>query len=137
MEEEATPVGRIAEISWITVRGIAELAIMVYVLNAISDPNINLIAALFGIIYASIRNAALFLHLLIARLAWSGDIQFLEHKRVWADQAADIETETADTDTSMSRILVNYYIAGTFIGLQYLVCLLYVFSNLPMMVNTE
>ena len=79
--EEATPVGRIAEISWITVRGIAELAIMVYVLNAISDPNINLIVALFGIIYASIRNAAL--------------------------------------------------------GLQYLVCLLYVFSNLPVMVNTE
>jgi hypothetical protein len=129
-------VGRIAQISWITVRGIAELAIMVYVLNAISDPSINLIVALLGIIYASIRNATLFLHLLIARLAWSGDIQFLEHKRVWADQAADIDTETADTDTSMSRVLVNYYIAGTFIGLQYL-CLLYVFSNLPMMVNTE
>ena len=127
--------GRIAEISWITVRGIAELAIMVYVLNAISDPNINLIGALFGIIYASVRNATLFFHLLIARLAWSGDIQFLEHKRVWADQAGDIETDTADTDASMSRILVNYYITGTFIGLQYFVCLLYVFSNLPLMVN--
>lgn len=129
--------GRIAQISWITVRGIAELAIMVYVLNAIFDPNINLIVALFGIIYASIRNATLFLHLLIARLAWSGDVQFLEHKRVWAGSAADIETETADTDASMSRILVNHYIAGTFIGLQYLVCLLYVLSNLPIMFNTE
>jgi hypothetical protein len=94
-------------------------------------------AALFGIIYASIRNATLFLRLLIARLAWSGDIQFLEHKRVWADPATDIETEIAYTDVSMSRVLVNYYIAGTFIGLQYLVCLLYVFSNLPMMLNTE
>jgi hypothetical protein len=30
----------------------------------------------------------------------------------------------------MSRILLNAYIAGTFIALQYVVCLIYIFSSL-------
>jgi hypothetical protein len=30
----------------------------------------------------------------------------------------------------MSRILINSYIAGAFIALQYLVCLIYIFAKL-------
>ncbi len=43
---------------------------------------------------------------------------------------ANVDSEIANTDTSMSRILINSYIAGAFIALQYLVCLIYIFAKL-------
>ena len=101
---------RVLQIGWMIVRGIAELAIMVYVLSAISEPNINLIVAVLGIIYATVRSAALYLRLTISGLAWASDRQFLEHKRVWADPTANIDIEIAGTDASRSRMLVNFYI---------------------------
>ena len=108
--QRGSTVRRVLQIGWMIVRGIAELAIMVYVLSAISEPNINLIVAVLGIIYATVRSAALYLRLTISGLAWASDRQFLEHKRVWADPTANIDIEIAGTDASRSRMLVNFYI---------------------------
>jgi hypothetical protein len=48
------------------------------------------------------------------------------------ESAADpnVDSEIANTDATMSRILLNCYISGTFIALQYLVCLTYIFLKL-------
>jgi hypothetical protein len=40
------------------------------------------------------------------------------------------DSELANTDATMSRILLNCYISGTFIAFQYLVCLTYIFLTL-------
>jgi hypothetical protein len=42
----------------------------------------------------------------------------------------NVDSEIANTDATMSRILLNCYISGTFIALQYLVCLTYIFLKL-------
>jgi hypothetical protein len=82
---EKPEIRNVLKLGWTVVRGILELAIMLYVLAAIlerlgEDPN--------------------------------------------------IDREIANTDATMSRILLNAYIAGTFIALQYVVCLIYIFSSL-------
>jgi len=113
---------------WTVARGILELAIMVYVLGAILDPGDAIIVAVLGIIYAAIRSAALFQYFTITQMAWASDRQYLEQKRLGEDPKVD--SEVADADASMSWILINSYIAGAFIALQYLVCLIYIFSKL-------
>jgi hypothetical protein len=50
----------VLKIGWTVVRGILELALVVYVLGSILEPENTIIVAVLGIIYASIRNAALF-----------------------------------------------------------------------------
>jgi hypothetical protein len=47
----------VLKVGWTVVRGILELAIMVYVLGAILDPGDTIIVAVLGIIYATIRPA--------------------------------------------------------------------------------
>jgi len=116
------------KIGWTVARGILELAIMVYVLGALLDPADTIIVAVLGIIYATIRSAALFQYFTITQMAWASDRQSLEQKRLEEDP--NVDSEIAHTDASMSRILINSYIAGAFIALQYLVCLIYIFSNL-------
>ncbi|HMF22541.1 MAG TPA: hypothetical protein VKG24_10490 [Pseudolabrys sp.] len=113
---------------WTVARGIIELAIMVYVLGAILDPADTIIVAVLGIIYAAIRSAALFQYFTITQMAWASDRQSLEQGRLGEDP--NVDREIANTDASMSRILINCYIAGAFIALQYLVCLIYIFSKL-------
>jgi len=112
----------VLKIGWTVARGILELAIMVYVLGAILDPADTIIVAVLGIIYATIRSASLFQYFTITQMVWASDRHSLEQKR--------LEEDPANTDASMSRILINCYIAGAFIALQYLVCLIYLFSNL-------
>jgi hypothetical protein len=121
-------VRNILRIGWSVVRGILELAIMVYVLGSILDPGDTIIVAVLGIIYASIRSAALFQYFTIMQMGWASDRQFLEQKRLEEDP--NVDSEIANTDSSMSRILLNSSIAGAFIALQYLVCLIYIFSKL-------
>ena len=117
------------KIGWIVARGILELAIMVYVLGAILDPADTVIVAVLGIIYATIRSAALFQYFTITQMAWASDRQSLERqKRLGEDP--NVDREIANTDASMSRILINSYIAGAFIALQYLVCLIFIFAKL-------
>jgi hypothetical protein len=118
----------VLKIGWTVVRGILELAIMVYVLGSILDPESTIIVAVLGIIYASIRSAALFQYFTITQMGWASDRQYLEQKPPGEDP--NVDTEIANTDASMSRILLNSYIAGAFIALQYLVCLIYIFSKL-------
>ena len=118
----------VLKIGWTVVRGVLELAIMVYVLEAILDPGDTVIVAALGIIYATIRSAALFQYFTITQMAWASDFRSLEQKRLEEDP--NVESEIANTDASMSRILVNCYIAGAFIALQYLVCLIYMFLKL-------
>jgi hypothetical protein len=100
---------------------------MVYVLTSILDSEDTIIVAVLGIIYATIRSAALFQHFTITQMAWAGDRQSLE-QRLEGDP--NVDSEIANTDATMPRILLNCYIAGTFIALQYLVCLTYIFLKL-------
>jgi hypothetical protein len=115
------------QIGWTVVRGILELAILVYVLMSMLDPADSIIVAVLGIIYATIRSTALFQYFTITQMAWAGDRQSLE-QRLEADP--NVDSEIATTDATMSRILLNCYIAGTLIALQYLVCLTYIFLKL-------
>jgi hypothetical protein len=120
---------KVLKIGWTVVRGILELAIMVYVLGAILDPGDTVIVAVLGIIYATIRSTALFQYFTITQMAWANDRLSLE-QRLGKDNDPNVDSEIANTDASMSRILINSYIAGAFIALQYLVCLIYIFSKL-------
>jgi hypothetical protein len=116
----------VLKVGWPVVRGILELAIMVYVLTSILHSEDTIIVAVLGIIYATIRSAALFQYFTITQMAWAGDRQSLEQRL----EESNLDSEIANTDATMSRILLNCYIAGTFIALQYLVCLTYIFLKL-------
>jgi hypothetical protein len=124
---EKPEIRNVLKIGWTVVRGILELAIMVYVLGSILEPGNTIIVAVLGIIYASIRSAALFQYFTITQMAWASDVHSLEQKR---REDSNVDTEIAKTDASRSRILVNCYIAGSFIALQYIVCLIYIFLKL-------
>jgi len=124
---EKPEIRNVLKIGWTVVRGILELAIMVYVLGAMLDPGDTVIVAVLGIIYATIRSAALFQYFTMTQMAWASDVQSLERRRL---EDPNVDTEIAKTDASGSRILLNCYIAGAFIALQYIVCLIYLFSRL-------
>jgi len=115
----------ILTIGWTVVRGILELAIMLYVLGVIVEPADTIIVAVLGIIYATIRSAALFQCYTITQMAWASERQSLEQKHLGGDP--NVDGEIVNTDASMSRILINCYIAGAFIAAQYIVCLIYIF----------
>ena len=117
----------VLQIGWTVVRGILELVILVYALMSMLDPADIIIVAIFGIIYATIRSTALFQHFTMTQMAWAGDRQSLEQR---LGENLSVDSEIANTDATMSRILLNCYIAGTFIALQYLVCLTYIFLKL-------
>jgi hypothetical protein len=68
----------------------------------------------------SIRSTALLQHFTITEMAWGSDRQSLEQR---LEEDPNVASEIVNTDATMSRILLNCYIAGTFIALQYLVCL--------------
>src|SRR5215469_9857146 len=57
----------VLQIGWTVVRGILELAILVYVLMSMLDPADSVIVAVLGIIYATIRSTALFQHFTITQ----------------------------------------------------------------------
>src|SRR5262249_23573142 len=115
------------QIGWTVVRGILELAIMVYVLGSILDPADTIIVAVLGIIYATIRSTALFQHFTITQMAWASERQSLEQR---LGENPSVDSEIANIDATMSRIRLNCYIAGMFIAFQYLVCLTYIFLKL-------
>jgi hypothetical protein len=117
----------VLQIGWTVVRGILELAIMVYVLRSMLEPADTIVVAVLGIIYSTIRSTALFQHFPMTQMAWAGDRQSLEQR---LGENPIVDSEIANTDATMSRILLNCYIAGTFIALQYLVCLTYIFLKL-------
>jgi hypothetical protein len=99
----------VLQIGWTVVRGILEIAILVYVLMSMLDPADSVIVAVLGIIYATIRSTALFQYFTITQMAWSGDRQSLE-QRLEGDP--NIDPETAKIDATISRVLLNCYIAG-------------------------
>ena len=117
----------VLQIGWTVVRGILELAIMVYILRSMLEPADTVIVAVLGIMYATIRSTALFQHFTMTQMAWAGDRQSLEQR---LEEDANVDSEIATTDATMSRILRNCYISGSFIALQYLVCLTYIFLKL-------
>jgi hypothetical protein len=91
------------------------------------DPADSIIVAVLGIIYATIRSTALFQYFTITQMAWAGDRQSLEQN---LGEHSSVDSELANTDATMSRILLNCYIAGAFIAFQYVVCLTYIFLKL-------
>ena len=117
----------VLQIGWTAVRGILELAIMVYVLRSMLEPADSIIVAVLGIIYATIRSTALFQHFTITEMAWASERQSLEQR---LGEDPNLVSEIANTDATISRIRLNFYIAGTFIAFQYLVCLTYIFLKL-------
>jgi hypothetical protein len=127
-DESAPEIRNVLKIGWTVARGILELAIMVYVLERSSTPGTP--SSLLFLALSMRRSAArpcsnIFT---ITRMAWPSDRQSLEQKRLGEDP--NVDSEIANTDASMSRILINSYIAGAFIALQYLVCLICIFSKL-------
>ena len=63
----------------------------------------------------------------ITEMAWASDRHSLEQHLA---ENPSVASEIANTDATMSRILLTCYIAGAFIALQYLVCLTYIFLKL-------
>ena len=94
----------VLQIGWAVVRGILELAIMVYVLTSILDSQDTIIVAVLGIIYATIRGAALFQHLTITQMAWAGDRQSLEQR---LEEDPNVDSEISTTDVTVPRILAG------------------------------
>src|SRR5258708_2715807 len=68
----------VLQIGWTVVRGILELAIMIYVLRSMLDPAESIFVAVLGIVYGTVRSTALFRHLTITQMPWAGDRQALE-----------------------------------------------------------
>ena len=62
----------------------------------------------------SIRSTALFQHFTITEMAWASDRQSLEQR---LEEDPNVDSEIVNTDATMSRILLNHYIAETFIAL--------------------
>ena len=54
---------------------------MLYVLGAILEPWDTIIVAVLGIIYGTIRSAALFQYFTMMQMAWASDVQSLEQRR--------------------------------------------------------
>jgi len=81
---ENPKIWNVLKISWTVARGILELTIMVYVLGAILDPADTVIVAVLGIIYATIRSAALFQYFTITQMAWASDRHSLEQRVITA-----------------------------------------------------
>jgi hypothetical protein len=73
------------------------------------EPGDTVIVAVLGIIYATIRSAALFQYFTITQMAWASDVHSLEQKRF---EDPNVDREIAKTDESKSRILLNCYIAA-------------------------
>ena len=61
----------------------------------------TVIVAVLGIIYATIRSAALFQYFTITQMAWASDRQSLEQKRL--GEEPNVDSEIANTDASMSQ----------------------------------
>ena len=81
---ENPKIWNVLKISWTVARGILELTIMVYVLGAILDPAATVIVAVLGIIYATIRSAALFQYFTVTQMAWASDRHSLEQRVITA-----------------------------------------------------
>jgi hypothetical protein len=81
---ENPKIWNVLKISWTVARGILELTIMVYVLGAILDPADTVIVAVLGIIYATIRSAALFQYFTVTQMAWASDRHSLEQRVITA-----------------------------------------------------
>ena len=81
---ENPKIWNVLKISWTVARGILELTIMVYVLGAILDPADTVIVAVLGIIYATIRSAALFQYFTVTQMAWASDRYSLEQRVITA-----------------------------------------------------
>src|SRR5262249_21363557 len=79
---EKPEIRNLLKIGWTVIRGVIELAIMLYVLGAILDPADTVVVAVLGIIYATIRSAALFQYFTMTQMAWASDVQSLEHRRL-------------------------------------------------------
>ena len=91
----------VLQIGWTAVRGILELAIMVYVLRSMLEPADSIIVAVLGIIYATIRSTALFQHFTITQMAWASDRQSLEQR---LGEDPNVDREIANTDAICSTV---------------------------------
>jgi hypothetical protein len=135
---------RALKIIWRIVWGTVELAIVLYVLNAITDRNTGLIVGVLGLIYATMRSLFLTLSLSLGmalmHMGTTLDREIYELKYIvrtlWQEEHRDVELtelerpDTADAETARTRAYVDASIASVFIALLYLICLLQVFSKL-------
>jgi hypothetical protein len=99
----------VLQIGWMVVRGILELAIMVYILRSMLEPADTVIVAVLGIIYATIRSTALFQHFTMTQMAWAGDRQSLEQR---LGENLSVDSEIANTDESGKQYIETIWGRG-------------------------
>ena len=125
---------RFLQIGWQVLWGIAEVLIVLVVLNTIKDNNTAQIIAVLGLIYATMRSVALGNAMGMASMAAATDFQFDELKRridaLQAAGALEVEVERPDKTRWLNRQFIDSAIKGVVIGLIYLICLFQFFSRL-------
>jgi hypothetical protein len=137
--------GRFLQIAWRIIWGLIELAIVVSVLNTITNKDTALIVSTLGLIYATIRSIALNNGLAAVKMAVVFDNQIFEIRRLvhqlaktqasvtddrWFAELSSEKIERPDPEAVLSRAYVDLGIAGVFIFLIYLACLYQFFSRL-------
>jgi diphthamide synthase (EF-2-diphthine--ammonia ligase) len=131
---------RALQITWRIVWRAIELAIVIYVLGAITDRSTSLIVGVLGLIYVTIRSAMLgiawaFVHMetVLDRQVYELErllrYQIERHEPIDLVQFGEIRS-APDTETVTKRFYVDSFIAWAFLALLFLICLLYVFSKL-------
>jgi hypothetical protein len=114
---------RALQIIWRIVWGTIEIAVVVYVLSAITDRNTGLLVGVLGLIYATIRGMFLNQGHAFMLLANGLEQRLYELERHW-------DPEKQRPDPVPRRFYVDAFIAWVFLALVYLICLLQVFSKL-------
>jgi len=119
---------RFLQAVWRVAWGLIELAVVLYVLNAIKDRETSLIVSVLGLIYATIRLLALNQGYIFMHVVRELQQRFYELERHWDPQKQQPETDPisqfyrdAYWDAFISRLLV---------AMVYLICLLNLFSRL-------
>ncbi|HEY3641286.1 MAG TPA: hypothetical protein VGL31_09330, partial [Xanthobacteraceae bacterium] len=73
---------RSLKITWLIACRVIEIAIVLYVLNAISDRNTALIVGVLGLLYATIRSIGLGLAMAAVQIGAAVDLQFYQLTRL-------------------------------------------------------
>jgi hypothetical protein len=110
---------------WRVTWGLVELAVILYVLNAIKGRETSLIVSVLGLIYATIRVLALNLAHAFMLLARGLEQRLYELERHW-----DPQKQQPETDFSIGQFYWDAFISWVFVAMVYLICLLNLFSRL-------
>jgi hypothetical protein len=109
---------------WRVAWGLVELAVVLYVLNAIKDRETSLIVSVLGLIYAMTRLLALNLAHTFMLLARGLERRLYELEHHWDPQKQQPEIDP------IGQFYWDAFISRVFVAMVYLICLLNLFSRL-------